>query len=458
MIRRAAWAAALGVAISCTGHAQTISISCPKFFKDLHQGAACVEALLSQDRYHLTLASLPPANGFAPGIVLTHRFSGFVGSPPRGFELDGSLTGAVSTNGSTLEAGDLVWTLPFGSNDTSTSPKDLQSADQKNWHGTALHFEAAHQAVHTIYYYGEGALSPDTQYLYAEDDVWGKALARVPLARTLVITGEAGLRSTTLPLSGDSEAINRNLPVATLPGYLQQPLFAVSKLGAETRASKHVGGYLPDPLPNDPLLLLFSDWEFDNNASFTWFHDGDGSAFSFRQFRFDGDERALVRARIRRSYAPSEHPLLYNTLCQGESHKRTEVCNVMLLHVKSRLILSDMPGNNQIPFYLEPTLGGSDFDNSVTLRGWDHYRFRARDVALMQVDLNVLVWDPFGVYVFYDAGTVGNEPGDLTLAHFRQDAGFGGTVRLQGNIVAQTYMAWGSGHGPHWSFNFAKVF
>jgi hypothetical protein len=450
--------AALALAVSAAAHAQTIRVSCPEFFTDPHQRVTCVEALFSQNNYHFTLASLPAGNGFAPGIVLTHRFTGFIGNPPRGNQVDVSLTGAVSTNGSTFEGGNLIWTLPFGSQDTSTSPNALESADQKSWHNTAFTVQAAHQAVHAVNYYGDGPLSPDHRFVYAEDDIWGKAAARIPLAKSVVFTAETGLRATALPLSGNPEAIEKDLPVTTLPGYVQQPLFAVSQVGVETRAFKHVGGFLPDERPNDPLLLFFSDWEFENNASSRWLHSTDGSAFSFRQFRFDGNEHAFVKARVRRTFTPSQHPLLYYTLCQGQSHKRTERCNIMLLNVKSRLVLSDMPSGNQIPFYLEPTLGGSDFDNNVSLRAWDNYRFRARDSALLQADINALVWDPFGIYVFYDAGTVGNQPGDLALNRFRQDAGVGGTARIQGNIVAETYLAWGRGHGPRWSFNFSKVF
>ena len=37
--------------------AQTINVSCPKFFTDRHQAIACTEAVFSQDNYHFTLAS-----------------------------------------------------------------------------------------------------------------------------------------------------------------------------------------------------------------------------------------------------------------------------------------------------------------------------------------------------------------------------------------------------------------
>ena len=65
---------------------------------------------------------------------------------------------------------------------------------------------------------------------------------------------------------------------------------------------------------------------------------------------------------------------------------------------------------------------------------------------------------PAGFLVFYDAGTVGPTFSSLSFAHLRQDAGLGATLSLQGNIVAQGYLAWGAGHGPMLGFNFAKLF
>jgi hypothetical protein len=47
---------------------------------------------------------------------------------------------------------------------------------------------------------------------------------------------------------------------------------------------------------------------------------------------------------------------------------------------------------------------------------------------------------------------------DLTFSHLRQDTGFGVTFSLQKNVVAQTYVAWGAGHGPTLNYNFSKLF
>jgi hypothetical protein len=90
----------------------------------------------------------------------------------------------------------------------------------------------------------------------------------------------------------------------------------------------------------------------------------------------------------------------------------------MMFDIKSHLVLSNTSGSNQIPFYLQPTLGGNDIDANVTLRGWDDYRFRDRDAALIQAEADYIVWDPFGVYAFYDGGTVAPNHGGLSFPTF----------------------------------------
>ena len=66
--------------------------------------------------------------------------------------------------------------------------------------------------------------------------------------------------------------------------------------------------------------------------------------------------------------------------------------------------------------------------------------------------------DPVGLLIFYDAGTVGPTFGSLSFAHLRQDGGLGATVRIQGSVVAQAYVAFGAGHGATLGYNFAKLF
>jgi hypothetical protein len=103
-------------------------------------------------------------------------------------------------------------------------------------------------------------------------------------------------------------------------------------------------------------------------------------------------------------------------------------------------------------------VGGSDINSQVSLRGFPNYRFRDLDATFVQAEYSVPLRDPIGLLLFYDAGTVGPTFSSLSFAHLRQDAGFGGTLRLQNSVVAQAYLAWGAGHGPTFNFNFSKLF
>lgn len=236
----------LFVSLACTSmvRAQTIRVSCPKFFVNTNQRIACVEALLTQEHYHFTLASLPTSNGFGPGIVLIRSFTGTT----NGQELDLSTTGAVTTNGSWFAGGDATWLLPFLSFDDCsrkanagsrpcTDEHNLASASTLSWHTTALHLNASHRTVRMLYFYGAGSRSPATKYTYAEDNTWGEFDARIPIAHDLVFTGESRIEASTLPPPKDPTSVLLNLPSAQTPGISQQPLYFNNSIGLNTRVT-----------------------------------------------------------------------------------------------------------------------------------------------------------------------------------------------------------------------------
>ena len=45
--------------------------------------------------------------------------------------------------------------------------------------------------------------------------------------------------------------------------------------------------------------------------------------------------------------------------------------------------LSMTPGGNAVPFYFQPTLGGSDINGNSSLSSYQDYRFRAPDVMFL---------------------------------------------------------------------------
>jgi hypothetical protein len=449
---------ALVVTITAASSAvsQTIRVSCPKFFSDRHQAIACTEALFSQDHYHFTLASLPPSNGFGPGLELTEKLQGTTGKPAREWFLDLSVTGAVTTNGSWFTGGDLVWLPPLPYEADSSVDGGLLLGGLKSTSRASLHLSAWHRAVNTLYDYGNGSATPNVQYTYAQDDTTFDAAMRMPLTRWLAATGESEVRSTTLPAVSSSDAVSKNLPPSVIPGIASQSLFVHTAVGGDTLFTARAGQPFQElPKQDDPhfqSLLLFT---LSNNFAFHWHDPTDGSPYSFRQFIYDGHEQMELHQVLRNFFAADRHPVVAY-MCEG--NKRRDECQFGQFDVKMRLVLSSERSGNQVPFYLQPTLGGTDIDGRVTLRGWDNYRFRAPDLSLFQFEYGIPVYDPLGVFVFYDSGTVGNSASVLAVSRMRQDAGFGATVRIKGQVIIQTYYAYGASHGGNWNYNFSRVF
>lgn len=436
--------------------AQTIGVSCPKFFSDRHQAIACTEAVFSQDDYHFTLASLPPSNGFGPGLVLIKKIRGAVGTPAREYAVDLSVTGAVTTNSSWLAGGDLRWIppLPYQSDDRVAN--GLRLGKLTTTERANLHLSATHRTVRTLYFYGNGSGSPVTQYVFAQDDTSLDAVARMPLTRWLIAIGESEVRDTTLPAINNPAAVSSNLPPASTPGIAAQPLYLHNAAGVSTNFSFRAGKKFQDlPKQDDPHFQSLFLFTLNNNFGFHWQQPADGSPFAYRQFVYDGDQTMIFHRVLRNLFSAEHHPVI-RYICQG--NKRTDECDFGQFDVKTRLVLTQTSAGNQVPFYLQPTLGGTDIDSRVTLRGYDNYRFRAPDLALVQFEYGIPVYDPIGAFVFYDAGTVGNSISDLSVSRFRQDAGLGLSVRLRGQMLAQSFYAFGAGHGGRWNYNFAKVF
>lgn len=90
------------------------------------------------------------------------------------------------------------------------------------------------------------------------------------------------------------------------------------------------------------------------------------------------------------------------------------------LAVRARNETAFTNGNHQIPFYLQPTLGGSN-----DLRGYNRYRFYGNGSSLVNVEYRWPLAQVLEMAVFADGGNVYQRPGLIGLRHTRGDGGFG---------------------------------
>ena len=111
------------------------------------------------------------------------------------------------------------------------------------------------------------------------------------------------------------------------------------------------------------------------------------------------------------------------------------------------------PDGHEVPFYLQPALGGSRL-----LRGFATDRFRDRSLLALQAEYG---WDltPFvNAVLFYEAGAVGPRLRDITVNGFRRDYGIGFRFGSARTVAFRTDVAFGSGEGTRLTMRFNHAF
>ena len=118
-----------------------------------------------------------------------------------------------------------------------------------------------------------------------------------------------------------------------------------------------------------------------------------------------------------------------------------------------------------VPYYLQYTLGGggglSAFrpdmlgtDGSMaTVRSYQNYRFRDRDIVLMQAEYRIPLGRSIDATVFYDAGQVAGRAADL-FDGFKQGTGFSLSYMHKGATLGRVDVGYGAGEGLHFFWGF----
>jgi hypothetical protein len=117
--------------------------------------------------------------------------------------------------------------------------------------------------------------------------------------------------------------------------------------------------------------------------------------------------------------------------------------NLWTIGVRGMAIASDTSGSNEVPFYMQPSLG------KTILRGFETDRFHDRNLAALNVESRWAVFQHLDLAVFGDWGGVARRFGDLDWNNFESSYGVG--LRL--HTGAKTFFridAARSGEGKGW--------
>jgi hypothetical protein len=116
--------------------------------------------------------------------------------------------------------------------------------------------------------------------------------------------------------------------------------------------------------------------------------------------------------------------------------------------------LSMTPGGNTVPFYYQPTLGGSDINGNASLASYQDYRFRAPDVMFLRENFEHSIWDlPIGFVIAADQGKVALTRGGLGSSPWIHSFSTGLTLRAGGFPQVSLLFSWGGKEGTHTSAN-----
>jgi hypothetical protein len=117
----------------------------------------------------------------------------------------------------------------------------------------------------------------------------------------------------------------------------------------------------------------------------------------------------------------------------------------------ARLLISESiaSGGSVVPFYFQPTLGGSDIDGIRSLSSYQDYRFRAPNLLLLQETFDHSLYGPIGLTLMADQGKVALTRGDVEFKHLRHSFAAGANIRAGGLPQIYLLFAWGGHEGTH---------
>jgi hypothetical protein len=121
--------------------------------------------------------------------------------------------------------------------------------------------------------------------------------------------------------------------------------------------------------------------------------------------------------------------------------------------VRFQLQTSTAEEGQRVPFYMQPTLGGSD-----TLRSHADFRFRGLNVAVLNVEYRWEVFSGLDMALFSDFGSVTPRVADLEFAEIRGAYGIGLRFNTYKAVFLRFDVAGGGSEGIRTFLKFSKAF
>lgn len=401
----------------------------------------CGQTLFMGQPIHIAVGSLSPQNGFGAGLAFVEH-KNFASGWRTNYDIDGLATSNGSWRvGGFIKAyrqqGGTIRMNPGGTARPSTAPL-FSSAP-------LLNFYSESTSLREVDYYGMGMNTVRT--------------ARTTFGFGETITGANAI----LPLGGSLRAANLSIALelngrfpSVRPGPSGEAYVGQLYTDAEAPGLARQVAYLQ---PSEGIRLqpgfFKNHLQLNYLLNFQQYVAPSDSAYSFRRLTGDFTHTIplynLLSPRVSKYNGPDDctGPGGRNSALPCPPVSRTQNVEGSLTF---RAFLSESFANrgSRLPFYLMPTLGGSDINGTPMLASYPDYRFRGPNLVLFQGTVEHSIGKlPIGALFSADAGKIALRRGDISLDHLRHTFSAGLTIHAGGLPVFSFVYAWGGSEGNH---------
>ncbi len=420
------------------GEHERFGKSCPGF--QLKALAGCGVFLFTDHPLHIAAGSIAPQNGFGTGIAFVAHFT-----PNETWRLSWNTDAVGSINGS-WRAGAYMKAIytPVKNEDTSHGrPKNPQDSVPSG-PDTVFHLYAQAISLNKLGFFGLGpATTVAARSFFGMRETILGTNALMPLSRLhmpkVSFVGEVNGRFFAIRGSHGqpSPSIEALYNSVTAPGLASQPGYLQLVEGLQ------IGPFSPSKY-----------FQLDYLVKFQEFFAPGTTASSFRRLTAD----------VSHQFPINGHPPSPSNGSQGPDDCTKKIdadpCpNIPKPHragflegsVGVRLFISEsiIPAGQILPFYLQPTLGGSDINGNGMLGSFQDYRFRAPNVLVLRGSFEHVIYGPLGFAFNVDEGKVALTRGNIDFSHLAHSYAAGFTLRAGGFPQVFLLFAWGGHEGTH---------
>lgn len=418
--------------------------------------SGCAETLFTGTPFHLAVGSLAPQNGVGFGVAAAEVYHptycaswiDFTNAPAAGarnachWSLNFDAVGQATTSDS-WRAGFYLSAVHLSTRSPQVhhpgEPAPAHPVRDFTGPSTTFRFYSESDSLNRIYYYGLGPnTTPATRSDFGlTENVTGFSLT-LPVRAWWIdragmsLLGELNGRFPSQRGSyGDtSPSIEKIYNNATAPGLTLKANYFQAGEGIRLD-------------PDLPLKQLHLDYM----AMFQQFVAGANPNDSFRRVNADLNHDLVLYTKNVGKPAPPRPPIPGGPNVPPISASRDVTGSIV-----ARLLIQESIANqgHAVPFFLQPTIGGSDLNGQAILSSYPDYRFRGPNLLLIhgayEQSLGKL---PIGLFVGVDEAKVGLRRDDIAFDHLRHSYSAGFTIHAGGLPVVYVLFCWGGNEGHH---------